>query len=106
VEGGGAVRDKELIAFVRSFRRGILAGQPSDLMCAAVCWPLETLLNMQGVKCRSVESKLEICDHIWLLMADGRALDPTADQLVRIGFPHLKLPPVYLGPRTEAHTHD
>jgi hypothetical protein len=64
-------------------------------MCAAVCYPLVTLLNMAGVKCEIVESDLGDMNHVWLKLADGRALDPTADQFNRLY--RMGLPPVYLG---------
>lgn len=95
------MNDKQLIKFATKFRRGILDGQPSALMCAVVCWPLETLLNMHGVKCRSVETDLGDMNHVWLKLTDGRALDPTLDQ-----FNHLfatDFPPVYLGPPISFH---
>lgn len=91
------MKDRALIKFAREFREGILDGGPSDMMCAAVCWPLVTLLNMHGVKCRSVESDLGELNHIWIKLDDGRALDPTIDQ-----FNYLfdeKWPRVYLGAR-------
>jgi hypothetical protein len=93
--------DAELIEFASEFREGILDGKESNWACAMVCCPLATLLNMHGVKCETVESDLGHCNHIWLRLADGRALDPTADQ-----FNYLfakDMPPVYLGPPMEYH---
>lgn len=93
--------DQDLVEFAYEFRKGVLGGRPSKWMCAAVCWPLSTLLNMNGVECESVESDLGEMSHIWIRLADGRALDPTADQ-----FNHLfsdNMPPVYLGPPTKYH---
>ena len=95
------MKDRALVKFASEFREGILDGGPSDMMCAAVCWPLVTLLNMQGVKCRSVESDLGALSHIWIKLDDGRALDPTIDQ-----FNYLfdeKWPEVYLGEPTKYH---
>jgi hypothetical protein len=92
--------DEEIIEFASEFREGILNGRPSALHCAMVCWPLATLLGLNGVECHSRESEVDLGDytmnHIWIELADGRALDPTADQFG-------KLPPVYLGERTEIH---
>jgi len=87
--------DDELVRFATEFREGILDGDPSNWMCAAVCWPLSSLLRMHGVPNESVETDLGVCNHIWLRLADGRALDPTADQFNDISVD--KLPPVYLG---------
>lgn len=94
--------DPELIEFATEFRDGILDGRPSDFMCAMVCWPLSTLLGMNGVENIAVESDLGHMNHFWLKLADGRALDPTADQFNAL-FPDLKLPPVYLGEPIAIH---
>lgn len=95
------MKDKKLIKFAAEFREGILDGGPSDMMCAAVCWPLAGLLNMSGVKCEAIESDLGEMNHVWLRLSDGRALDPTIDQ-----FNYLfdeNWPEVYLGPPTKYH---
>ena len=94
--------DNELIEFATEFRAGILGDRQSDWMCAAISWPLSTLLGMSGVKCETVESDLGECNHVWIKLADGRALDPTADQFNK-WFPHKNYPPVYLGHRMELH---
>ncbi len=88
--------DAELVEFASEFRAGILDGRPSAWMCAMVCWPLSTLLEMSGVPNKAVESDLGEMNHVWLQLADGRALDPTADQFNAL-FPDMALPPVYLG---------
>ncbi|WFU26303.1 hypothetical protein QA649_08875 [Bradyrhizobium sp. CB1717] len=93
--------DAELTEFAEDFRESVLDGGPSDMMCAAVCWPLVPLLNMSGVKCRSIESDLGELNHVWILLEDGRALDPTLDQ-----FNYLfdeNYPTVYLGMPTKYH---
>lgn len=88
--------DKEIMDYVADFREGILDGRSSRSMCGMVCFPLVTLLNMLGLKCELVESDLGECNHVWLMLEDGRALDPTADQFNYL-FPDLNMPPVYLG---------
>ncbi len=93
--------DAELIEFATDFRAGILDGGDSRFMCAMVCWPLAPLLKICGVECETVETDLGDMNHVWLRLADGRALDPTLDQ-----FNHLfaeSFPPVYLGPPTKYH---
>lgn len=90
--------DTELVEFAADFREGVLGGRGSALMCAAVCMPLVTLLGLYGVEAKLMESETDACNHIWLLLADGRVLDPTADQFEG-------MPPVYLGPPTTLH-HD
>lgn len=93
--------DAELIEFATEFRAAILNGRSSVNMCGLVCWPLTTLLNMSGVKCSSVHSDLDECDHVWIRLDDGRALDPTLDQFNQMW--NENFPEVYLGPPTRAH---
>src|SRR5689334_11816299 len=93
--------DAQLIEFTAAFRDGILDGDDSWMMCAAVCYPLVTLLNMHGVKAELVETDLGECNHIWMRLADGRALDPTADQFNKLfGYEY---PAVYLGEPMKLH---
>jgi len=91
--------DPELIQFAREFREGILGNRPSTGMCAAVCWPLVALLRVSGVPCDSREGTWEdersTGNHVWIMLEDGRALDPTADQFNQFGYSDL--PDVYLG---------
>jgi hypothetical protein len=93
------VTDQQLLRFVSSFRNGILGDRKSSsMMCFMVCAPLATLLELDGIRCRLHESPhLDrpdgIVNHFWIRLADGRVLDPTADQ-----FAELRLPKVYLGP--------
>lgn len=90
------MNDKELVEYVKEFRDGILDGRSSTGMCRAVCWPLDTLLNMMGVVCHGLEYDTDEMEHCYLVLADGRVLDPTADQFD--GYP-----PVYLGEPREIH---
>lgn len=88
--------DADLIECATEFREGMLGEGASTMMCAAVCWPLAGFLRFSGVDCETEDR--EIADegypanHVWLRLADGRVLDPTADQ-----FPALGLPAIYLG---------
>jgi hypothetical protein len=92
-----AISDIELLAIAQSFREGILAGGPSFMMCAAVCWPLASLLNaIYGVECETVEMDAGECNHFWIKLADGRAIDPTLDQF-NYWFPWKEYPPVFVG---------
>lgn len=90
-----AKRDAELLRMVAAFREGILNGESSAFMCHAICLPLQSLLAHGGLDVTRVQGWVDCGDydmeHTWLRLADGRVLDPTADQ-----FP-LSLPPVYLG---------
>jgi hypothetical protein len=94
--------DQELVQFATEFREGILGGRPSDWMCAAVSWPLASLLSLHGTPCEAVESDLGECNHVWIRLADGRALDPTADQFNK-WFPEKNYPAVYLGAPIDLH---
>lgn len=87
--------DAEIIKFATEFRAGILGGHPSEWMCFAVCAPLAGLLQFHGVEVDMAEGDLGHCNHVWIKLADGRVLDPTADQFNQMfGLDH---PPVYLG---------
>ena len=61
-----------------------------------------SLLRLHGIEAETVESDLGECNHVWLQLEDGRALDPTADQFNAL-FPDLAMPPVYLGPPMKCH---
>lgn len=93
--------DAQIIEFASEFRAGILGDDPSNWRCGMVCFPLVTLLNMHGVECDLVETDLGDMNHIWLRLADGRALDPTIDQFNEL-FAET-FPPVYLGMPLKYH---
>ena len=88
--------DRELLSMARSFRKGILGKRPSDMMCFAVCAPLQAYLAIFGVELELVEADFGRVNHVWLALSDGRILDPTADQF------GIK-PAVYLGPIPSAY---
>lgn len=97
------ISDRELIEVATELRNGILAGRSSEFMCAAVCWPLQSYLSaFHALETEAVEADLGVCNHIWLLLPDGRALDPTGDQFNWCNTE--KMPPVYLGPPIKIHT--
>lgn len=95
------MNDVELLDYAIEFRKGILGGRDSDMMCAMVSWPLAGLLNFMGIKCRTEEIDLGECNHIYIRLADGRVLDPTADQFNSCRAE--QMPPVYLGPGINIH---
>lgn len=86
------MRDSQIKAITRSFRRGLLGRGSSRGMCFAVCAPLAGYLKFVGVDAEMVESNLPHSNHFWLRLKDGRALDPTFDQF------EVGLPAIYLGP--------
>jgi hypothetical protein len=101
--------DAQLIEFATEFRAGMLGDDPSTSACLMVCAPLVTLLNIYGVKCELIETNMIpikrggrcSTNHVWLRLADGRALDPTADQFNELD--GARMPPVYLGKPTKYH---
>ena len=84
------MNDRQLLGIARGIRRGILGKRPSNDMCAAVCYPLQSYLWASGVEAELIEGDVGEYQHFWLRLPDGRTLDPTADQF--------GLAPVYLGP--------
>ena len=95
--------DAEIVLIATDFRTGILNGHSSQLMCAAVSWPLQGYLSaIHGLETEAVESDLGHMNHTWLRLPDGRALDATADQFNTL-FPDMNLPPVYLGKPLSIH---
>ncbi len=94
--------DVELIEIAAEFRKGILGGRSSEGMCFMVCSPLAGLLKFYGLSVDIVEGTVwPNLNHFWLTLADGRVLDPTADQ-----FNHRtteQMPPVYLGEPAGIH---
>lgn len=88
--------DQRLMEIVSEFRCGILQGRKSNLMCVAVCSPLEGyLLSIHGIETHAVSGTIDEMEHFWLEMKDGRIIDPTADQFLKPdGSP---MPEVYIG---------
>lgn len=107
------ITDAKLLRITRDFRAGILGDVPSRSMCFAVCAPLVGFLDMLGVRSELVEVDFGFINHVFLRLADGRVLDPTADQFLdrdddcfqevcEHGPP---LPDVYLGPMPAVYAH-
>ncbi len=103
--------DKKLVKFASAFRAGIIGRKVSAMRCYMICAPLVSLLSIHGVCCKLVEGEVageigrefNVCNHFWIGLADGRVLDPTADQFNKYSlFP--QLPKVYLGMPSTIHT--
>ena len=91
--------DHDLVWFATEFRKGILDGTSSSMMCFAVVAPLAGLLRVHGIDTRVIEGDVGgdfDCNHVWLELPDGRVLDPTADQFNEGRAD--PFPSVYLGP--------
>lgn len=86
---------------VTEFRKGILGRRSSVSMCFAVCAPLQGYLSMLGYETQMIEGAMKYrdvgvnCEHYWLLLHDGRIIDPTADQFNAPG--GSAMPKVYIG---------
>lgn len=96
--------DAKLLKWVMSFRKGIVGNKPSKSFCFMVCYPLSSALEMMGIKNTLMQGDVIVSNHCWLQLADGRVLDPTADQFNDLGFGWPKLPPVYLGEPSMIHS--
>lgn len=85
----------DLLTYARDFREAILQGDSSDRMCVAISAPLHAAFRARGTPGHLVAADLGECEHIFLRLADGQVLDPTADQFNWCS--RQKLPGVYLG---------
>lgn len=89
--------DATLLEIATEFRDAIVGTGASTNRCGMVCYPLADYLAFLGVDVVLHESWVGRMNHVWLLLPDGRVLDPTADQF------DASLPPVYLGPHLSMH---
>lgn len=92
--------DAELLELATDFRKGILDGKPSINCGFIICAPLAGYLNFIGMPVKIIEQSFGWRRHCWLEMADGRILDPTADQF---RYRLISLPPVYIGQLPEIY---
>jgi hypothetical protein len=86
--------DKKLIKIARGFCSGLLGKKQSTNMCFKVCSPLVTYLSICGVLCELTKGEI-ICDgveygHFWITLSDGRIIDPTADQFIKMDGERMK----------------
>lgn len=83
------------LTYAREFREAVLQGCSSERMCVALSAPLHAAFHARGTASELVIADLGECEHVFLRLADGLVLDPTADQFNP--FSREKLPGVYLG---------
>lgn len=83
------------LTYAREFRKAILQGASSDRMCVALSAPLHAAFRVLDIPSQFVVSDVGACEHVFLLLADGQVLDPTADQFNWSS--RENLPSVYLG---------
>ena len=92
------VRKKDIKKIVQEFRRGILDGKGSLMMCYAICLPLRSYLRYSfEIETDLIEGTVYGANHYWLQMIDGTIIDPTADQF------DYKMPKVYIGKAPEGY---
>ncbi len=96
-----SLSDSEIVECAREFRRGLIGEQSPDGRCAMIAWPLAGYLSFLGVDGVATQSCVypddhpaswDWANHVWIVLQDGRVLDPTADQF------DIGLPDIYLGP--------
>ena len=85
----------DLLTYAREFREAILQGCSSERMCVALSAPLHAAFSARGTASKLVITDLGECEHVFLRLADGLVLDPTADQFNP--FSREKHPGVYFG---------
>ncbi|CAN7600352.1 hypothetical protein [Acidovorax delafieldii] len=84
-----------LLTYAQIFRETVLQGCSSQRMCVALSAPLHAAFRARGTASELLIADLGECEHVFLRLADGQVLDPTADQFNP--FSREKLPGVYLG---------
>jgi hypothetical protein len=92
--------DKQLLKIATEFRKGMLGKDSSRGYCGMVCFALQGYLNAMGIKTTLYEGDWGEGNHIWMVLEDGRVLDPTIDQYNYIT---PKYPMVHLGEPLDAH---
>lgn len=97
---------KELERIVRGFTAGILDGRSCKNMCFAVCYPLQSYLNICGYDVELKECEImqggDTYQHYYLLMDNRTVIDPTAGQFTDpAGF---AMPDIYIGELPEWYT--
>jgi hypothetical protein len=87
--------DEEIIKAVKGFVKGLLKERPTTDMCYMVCSPLASYLSACGTECTLTEGELNgLYHHFWITLADGRIIDPTADQFGLLNI-YVRKPPSY-----------
>lgn len=81
----------DLLTYTKEYREGVLQGDSRERMCIALSAPLHAALCILGVPSQLIASDLGECLHIFLMLEDGRVLDPTADQFNWCSLQHLGL---------------
>ena len=93
-----SLTDTDILTIALEFREAMAS--PIDgvtARCAMICWPLAGYLDFLGLAVETKDTTVGHWNHVWLLLPDGRVLDPTADQF------DATLPPVYLGAKLAMH---
>lgn len=95
--------DRELLKITTSFTKGILGKDEPTGKCFMVCSALQGYLSICDLKTILVEGEIKVkkytYNHFWLLLPDGRILDPTASQFNVLN--GVDMPKTYLGEKPE-----
>lgn len=91
----------DLLTYAQDFRESVLQGCSSQRMCVALSAPLHAAFRARGTASELLITDLGECEHVFLRLADGQVLDPTADQFN--SFSREKLPGVYVGRPASIH---
>lgn len=95
--------DKEILKITNSFTKGMLGKDKPTGKCFMVASALQGYLSICDLETHLIEGEIksgkDIYNHFWLLLADGRILDPTASQFKT---PEGEdMPKTYLGEKPE-----
>ena len=97
------LKDKELLKICSQFRYGVIGRGKANRKCYMITAPLCSYLKFLKIECTMIEGFVtigeNITNHFWILLPDGRIIDPTADQFNEIK--GLEMPKVYLGQKPD-----
>ena len=86
---------KRLGKIVAEFRKGLLNGKPSGLMCFEMSSALVSYLIFCGYECELTRGFVYKFEHYWVTLNGGTIIDATADQFNRPDGG--SMPDVYIG---------
>lgn len=79
--------DEEIRDIAKKFVKGLLSKKSTTDMCYLVCQPLQAYLYFLNVDCKLTEGEIKFAGnewhHFWITLADGRIIDPTANQFIK-----------------------
>ncbi len=106
------MNDKKLLKFVTDFTKGVIGESSSKGKCYIVSAPLYSYLLSCGIETKLVEGEVDtkligdispedgVWIHFWLVLPDGRIIDPTADQF-NSRTTETNMPRIYIGKKPD-----